>query len=118
MSRAPLEGVKVLDFTAMLPGAICTQFLADLGAEVIKIEPPEHGEAARGPKGTPPGGIFHITNRNKKSYAVDLKTEAGVAAVRRLVATAQVLVESFRPGVLARLGLGWEQARAINPALI
>lgn len=118
MSRAPLEGVKVLDFTAMLPGAICTQFLADLGAEVIKIEPPEHGEAARGPKGTPPGGIFHITNRNKKSYAIDLKTEAGVAAVRRLVATAQVLVESFRPGVLARLGLGWEQARAINPALI
>lgn len=118
MSRAPLEGVKVLDFTAMLPGAICTQFLADLGADVTKIEPPEHGEAARGPKGTPPGGIFHVTNRNKKSYAIDLKSEAGVATVRRLIAGAQVLVESFRPGVLARLGLGWEQARAINPALI
>lgn len=118
MSRAPLEGVIVLDFTAMLPGAICTQFLADLGAEVTKIEPPEHGEAARGPKGTPPGGIFHVTNRNKKSYAIDLKTAGGVETVRRLIARAQVLVESFRPGVLARLGLGWDDARAINPALI
>ncbi|MDE2597158.1 MAG: CoA transferase [Sphingomonadales bacterium] len=118
MSRAPLQGVRVLDFTAMLPGAICTQFLADLGADVVKIEPPEHGEAARGPKGTPPGGIFHVTNRNKKSYAIDLKQPAGVEAVRGLIAGAQVLVESFRPGVLARLGLGWEQARAVNPALI
>ena len=118
MARAPLEGVRVLDFTAMLPGAICTQFLADLGADVVKIEPPEHGEAARGPKGTPPGGIFHVTNRNKKSYAIDLKQAEGVDTIRCLIAGAQVLVESFRPGVLARLGLGWEQARAINPALI
>lgn len=118
MTRAPLEGVKVIDFTAMLPGAICTLFLADLGAEVIKIEPPETGEAARGPKGTPPGGIFHVTNRNKKSVAVDLKSPEGVAAVRRLIRQAQILVESFRPGVLARLGLGWEEVRGINPALI
>lgn len=118
MANAPLEGVRVLDFTAMLPGAICTQFLADLGAEVVKIEPPEHGEAARGPKGTPPGGIFHVTNRNKKSYAINLKQADGVETVRRLIAQAQVLVESFRPGVLTRLGLGWEHARAINPALI
>lgn len=118
MNRAPLEGIRVLDFTAMLPGAMCTQYLADLGAEVIKIEPPEHGEAARGPKGTPPGGIFHITNRNKKSYAIDLKSEAGVAAVRKLIGEAQVLVESFRPGVLTRLGLGWEVAHHLNPALV
>lgn len=118
MARAPLEGIRVLDFTAMLPGAICTQFLADLGAEVTKIEPPEHGEAARGPKGTPPGGIYHVTNRNKKSYAIDLKAAKGIETVRQLIAGAQVLVESFRPGVMARLGLGWDQARAINPALI
>jgi len=118
MSRAPLQGVRVLDFTAMLPGAVCTQYLADLGAEVTKIEPPEHGEAARGPKGTPPGGMFHITNRNKRSYAIDLKDPAGAAAVRRLMADADVLVESFRPGVMARLGLGWDEARAINPAMI
>jgi len=118
MSRAPLEGVRILDLTAMLPGAICTQFLADLGAEVTKIEPPEHGEAARGPKGTPPGGIYHVTNRNKRSYAIDLKQAAGVEAVRRLIAGADVLVESFRPGVLARLGLGWDDAKAINPRLV
>lgn len=118
MSRAPLEGIRVLDFTAMLPGALCTQYLADLGAEVIKIEPPEHGEAARGPAGTPPGGIFHVTNRNKKSVALDLKQSAGVEAVRTLIAGAQVLVESFRPGVLDRLGLGWEAVHRINPALI
>ena len=92
MSRAPLEGVRILDLTAMLPGAICTQFLADLGADVTKIEPPEHGEAARGPKGTPPGGIFHVTNRNKESCAIDLKSAAGVAAMRGLIGQAQVLV--------------------------
>lgn len=118
MARAPLEGVRVLDFTALLPGAICTQYLADLGAEVIKIEPPGHGDAARGPKGTPPGGIFHVTNRNKKSCAVDLKSPEGLSRVRALVAGAQVMVEGFRPGVMARLGLGWDEARALNPALI
>ncbi len=118
MSRPPLAGVRILDFTALLPGAICTQFLADLGAEVIKIEPPGHGDPARGPQGTPPGGIFHVTNRNKKSCAVDLKSPEGLARVEALIATAQVLVEGFRPGVMARLGIGWDQARAINPALI
>lgn len=118
MSRAPLEGVKILDFTSLLPGAICTQYLADLGADVVKIEPPGHGDAARGPKGTPPGGIFHVTNRNKKSCAVDLKSAKGLARVKELVAVAQVLVEGFRPGVMERLGLSWEAARAINPALV
>lgn len=118
MTGAPLTGVRVLDLTAMLPGAICTQYLADLGAEVTKIEPPVNGEAARGPAGTPMGGIFHVTNRNKRSYAIDLKQPDGVAAVRRLITDAQVLVESFRPGVLKRLGLGWDDVHAINPALV
>lgn len=118
MARAPLEGIRVLDFTAMLPGAMCTLYLADLGAEVTKIEPPGHGEAARGPQGTPPGGIFHVTNRNKRSCAIDLKQPEGVAIVRQLIGEADVLVESFRPGVLARLGLGWEDARVLNPRLV
>ena len=118
MTRAPHEGVSILDFTALLPGAICTQFLADLGAEVIKIEPPVTGDPARGPQGTPPGGIFHVTNRNKKSCAVDLKSPEGLARVRAMVADVQVLVEGFRPGVMARLGLGWDEVRGINPALI
>lgn len=118
VSRPPLTGVRVLDFTSLLPGAVCTQFLSDLGADVIKIEPPGHGDAARGPKGTPPGGIFHVTNRNKKSCVVDLKSVDGLARVKALIAEAQVLVEGFRPGVMTRLGLGWNEARSINPALV
>lgn len=118
MTRAPLEGVRILDFAGLLPGAICTQFLADLGAEVIKIEPPVHGDSARTLLGTLPGGIFHITNRNKKSCEVDLKSAEGLARVRAMLADVQVLVEGFRPGVMARLGLGWDEVRAINPALI
>ena len=118
MAHAPLDGVKVLDFTAMLPGAICTLYLADLGAEVTKIEPPGTGEAARGPQGTPPGGIFHVTNRNKRSVTADLKSAAGAALVRAMVAQTDILVEGFRPGVMARLGLGWDDLRAINPRLI
>lgn len=118
MSRAPLAGIRILDFTAMLPGAICTQYLADLGAEVTKIEPPGHGEAARGNNTSQPSGIFHVTNRNKRSYAIDLKQADGVEMVLRLIAGADILVESFRPGVLTRLGLGWDDARAVNPRLV
>ena len=118
MARAPLEGVTVLDFTAMLPGAICTLYLADLGADVTKIEPPETGEAARGPKGTPPGGIFHVTNRNKRSVTANLKSAEGVAVVRALVAEADIVVEGFRPGVMARLGLGYDDLKTINPRLV
>jgi len=114
----PLAGIRVADFSHVMAGPYASHLLRLMGAEVIKIEPPGHGEAARGPKGTPPGGIFHVTNRNKMSVALDLKQPEGLAAARRLIADSQVLVESFRPGVLARLGLGWEQARAINPALI
>lgn len=118
MSRPPLAGVRVLDFTQLLPGAVCTMYLADLGAQVTKIEPPGSGEAARGPAGTPPGGIFHITNRNKRSLALDLKQADAVAAVRKLIAQADVIVEGFRPGVMARFGLSYDDARAINPAIV
>ncbi|MDT0576019.1 CaiB/BaiF CoA-transferase family protein [Croceicoccus sp. F390] len=118
MAGEPLAGVSVLDFTALLPGAVCTQFLADLGADVVKVEPPGTGDAARGPAGSPPGGIFHMTNRNKRSVVLDLKDEAGLATARRMIAKADVLVEGFRPGVMARLGLGWDEAQAINPALV
>lgn len=113
----PLSGVRVLDFTALLPGAICTQFLADLGADVTKIEPPG-GDAARGPKGTPLGGIFHVTNRNKRSFVADLKQPDMVETVRRLIENTDILVEGFRPGVMARFGLGYAEASAINPRLI
>jgi alpha-methylacyl-CoA racemase len=118
MSRPPLAGVTIVDFTALLPGAVCTQYLADLGADVTKIEPAGHGDAARGPAGSLPGGIFHITNRNKRSMTADLKSTQGQALARQLIAAADVLVEGFRPGVMARFGLGWEDARTLNPSLI
>ncbi len=118
MSRPPLSGVRVLDFSQLLPGAVCTMYLADLGAEVTKVEPTGAGEAARGPEGTPPGGIFHITNRNKRSLALDLKQPESVAIIRKLVAEMDVVVEGFRPGVMARFGLGYDDLRAINPAIV
>lgn len=117
-SRPPLAGVRVLDFTALLPGAMCTLYLADLGADVIKVEPPVTGEAARGPAGTPPGGIFHVTNRNKRSITLDLKNPEQNAQARRLIAESDVMVESFRPGVMARLGLDYATMAALNPRLV
>ena len=96
MLHPPLAGIRVLDFTQLLPGVVCTMYLADLGVEVTKIEPPGAGDAARGPEGTPPGGIFHITNRNKRSLALDLKQAKAVEIVRLLVADADVVVEGNR----------------------
>ena len=118
MSSSPLAGVRILDFTALLPGAVCTMYLADLGADVIKIEPPEHGDAARGPKGTPPSGMFVTTNRNKRSLAIDLKQPESVQLIEKLLAETDVLVEGFRPGVMARFGLDYARLAAINPRLV
>jgi crotonobetainyl-CoA:carnitine CoA-transferase CaiB-like acyl-CoA transferase len=116
----PLHGVRVLDLTRLLPGAICTLMLADLGADVIKIENPESGDYARW---TPPlidgyGAYFHATNRNKRSVTLDLKREDGRAALHKLAASADVLIESFRPGVMARLGCDYPTLSAVNPRLI
>src|SRR6516162_10647577 len=120
MSTAPLKGVRVLDLTRLLPGGYATQALADLGADVLKIEEPGQGDYARV---TPPfargvGQAFLAVNRNKRSAAFNLKHPAGREALLRLVESADVLVESFRPGVMARLGLSWETLRARNPRLI
>jgi crotonobetainyl-CoA:carnitine CoA-transferase CaiB-like acyl-CoA transferase len=120
MSTAPLEGAHVLDLTRLLPGGYATQMLADLGADVLKIEEPGQGDYARV---TPPfargvGQAFLAVNRNKRSAALNLKHPAGREALLRLVDGADVLVESFRPGVMARLGLDWESLRERNPRLI
>jgi crotonobetainyl-CoA:carnitine CoA-transferase CaiB-like acyl-CoA transferase len=120
MSTPPLKGVNVLDLTRLLPGGYATQALADLGADVLKIEEPGQGDYARV---TPPfarrvGQAFLAVNRNKRSAALNLKHPAGREALLRLVESADVLVESFRPGVMARLGLSWETLRARNPRLI
>ncbi len=115
-----LSGITVLDLTRLLPGAVATQWLADFGAEVIKIEQPGIGDGARHTfaaegKENP---IFALTNRGKKSVEVDLKDPAGKAAFLKLASSADVVVEGFRPDVMDRLGVGWDVLHKVNPRLI
>jgi glutaryl-CoA transferase len=116
----PLAGITVVDLTRVLAGPYCTMLLADMGAEVIKIESPRGGDDVRGfpPIANGWSSYFLGLNRNKKSVALDLQTAGGQDALRRLVARADVLVENYRPGGLARLGFGYEAVREINPRLI
>jgi crotonobetainyl-CoA:carnitine CoA-transferase CaiB-like acyl-CoA transferase len=115
----PLAGLLVLDFTTLLPGPLATLMLAEAGAEVIKIERPE-GEAMRamGPQWQGEGAAFALLNRGKTSLALDLKSATGRRQLDPLLARADILVEQFRPGVMAALGLGYETVRTINPRLI
>jgi crotonobetainyl-CoA:carnitine CoA-transferase CaiB-like acyl-CoA transferase len=119
-SDLPLKGMKVIDFTRVLAGPLCTMLLGDMGAEVIKIEDPRHGDDTRewAPFVAGWSTYFLGVNRNKKSVAIDLKSADGAAWLKDLVRTADVLVENFRPGTLARLGLGPDEARAMNDRLI
>ena len=120
LSNQPLAGIRVLDLTSFLSGPYCTQILADLGAEVIKLESPE-GDSSRI---IPPyfveedSAYFLANNRTKESVVVDLKNPAGVSVARRLIDEVDVVVENFRPGVLSRLGLDHESIRSENPSLI
>jgi crotonobetainyl-CoA:carnitine CoA-transferase CaiB-like acyl-CoA transferase len=109
----PLAGVRVADFSMFVPGPFASSILADLGAEVIKVEPPR-GDPGRGY--VPPQ--FHTENRNKRSLALDLKHPASSDVVRRLVGKADVVVEGFRPGVAKRLGIDYESLRKHNPRLV
>ena len=115
----PLEGVKVLDFSTLLPGPMCTLLLADAGADVIKIERAQ-GDEMRSyvPKFGTDSVNFALLNRGKKSIVADLKSPEVRARLETLLREADVLVEQFRPGVMDRLGLGAEALRAINPNLI
>ena len=114
MTNPLLEGVRILDLTRLLPGPFCTQYMAQLGAEVIKIEEPDGGDYTR--RQFPE--LFALINRGKQSVTLDLRTERDVASFKRLVATADVVVESFRPGVMERLGCGYETLKALNPRLV
>ena len=116
----PLAGIRILDLTRLLPGAVATFILRQLGAEVIKVEEPTHGDYARW---MPPlhdglGIFFRSCNRGKKSLALDLKSADGQAVLHRLAQNADVLIEGFRPGVAARLGADYESLRQINPQLV
>ena len=114
-----LGRIRVLDFTTTIAGPHCTRLLADLGAEVIKIEPPDGDMMrTRPPLRNGASTSFGQLNAGKKSVTLDLKTSAAVEAVRRLVATADVVVENFRPGVMRRFGLDYEALRPLKPDLI
>lgn len=116
----PLSGIRVLDFSTLLPGPMATLLLAEAGAEVIKIERPGSGEDMRHylPKVGPDAVNFAMLNRGKRSLAIDLKAADAVAKLTPLIAEADVLVEQFRPGVMDRLGLGYEALKSVNPRLI
>jgi crotonobetainyl-CoA:carnitine CoA-transferase CaiB-like acyl-CoA transferase len=119
----PLDGVKVVDLSRILAGPYCTQYLGEMGADVIKVEPPGHGDDTRlwGPPfvGETNEAVYYLAaNRNKRGIVLDLKSERGQDAVRRLVADADVLVENFRPGTLEKWGLEYAKLAELNPRLI
>ena len=118
--RQPLSGIKILDFSTLLPGPLATLILAEAGAEVIKIERPGRGDEMRSyvPKFGADSVNFALLNRGKKSIAIDLKDTAAREALMPLLREADVVVEQFRPGVMDRLGLGYEALNAINPRII
>ncbi|MEQ1438943.1 CaiB/BaiF CoA-transferase family protein [Fontimonas sp. SYSU GA230001] len=108
-----LKGVRVLDLSRLLPGPFCTLYLAQMGAEIIKIEEPDGGDYARG---TPE--LFSLVNRGKKSVTLDLRADADRARFLELVKTADVVLESFRPGVMARFGCDYDSLKKLNPKLV
>jgi alpha-methylacyl-CoA racemase len=116
----PLAGITVLDFSTLLPGPLASLMLAEAGAEVIRIERPNGGDEMRGyePRFGTDSANFAMLNRGKKSIAIDLKQAGAYDRLRPLLARADVLVEQFRPGVMQRLGLGYERLRGINRGLI
>ena len=119
-ATGPLRDVRVIDLSTIVSGPLCAQILGDLGADVIKIESPI-GDTTRYMGGQRKGdltGFFAQMNRNKRSVVLDLKSEQGAAALRRMVARADVVLENFRPDVMDRLGLGYETLAKENPRLI
>ena len=116
----PLTGVTVLDLTRLLPGGFCTGLLGDLGADVVKVEDTGMGDYMRfgGASIGPYSGAHWVLNRNKRSMRLNLKLPEGVAVLERLASSADVLVEGFRPGVMDKLGVGYEDLRQANAALV
>ncbi len=117
----PLSGIRILDLSRLLPGAYATQMMADFGADVIKVEEPGMGDYGRFMPPQGPGGMslyFVAINRNKRSITLNLKTERGREIFLKMVGYADVVLESFRPGVMERLGLGYEQLKTHHPGII
>lgn len=120
MSEGPLAGVRVVDLTAVVMGPYCTQIMADMGADVIKVEPPEGDITRYVAEGPSPGmnGVFVNVNRGKRSVVLDLRTEQGTAALRALVATADVFIHSMRAKAIAKLGFDYDSVAALNPRVV
>ena len=120
MRAKPLDGIKVLDLSRLLPGALCTQHLADMGADVLKIEDPGLGDYSRWIKPVMKvhSGFFLTVSRNKRAIKLDLKRAEGKEIFSKLVRDADVVFESFRPGVVDRLGIGYDDVRQINPRIV
>jgi len=118
--RRPLEGIRVLELAQVVAGPFCGTLMAEFGAEVIKTEIPGKGDDLRrlGPSEDGTSYWFAVDNRNKKLMTLDLHTARGQDIVRRLVPRCDVVLENFRPGVLERWGLGWEDLHALNPRLV
>ena len=116
VTAAPLAGLRVLEFTHTIMGPTAGLVLADLGADVIKVEPAPHGDHTRTLGGFA-AGFFAAFNRNKRSVALDLKRPEGQAAVHRLVEHADIVLENYGPGTMERLGCGYEALAARNPRL-
>ena len=117
----PLDGIRIVDLSRILAGPYCSMLLGDMGAEIIKIESPDHGDDTRG--WGPPfidgeSAYFLSINRNKKSLTLNLKAGQGKDILTRLIGLSDVLIENFRPGTLGRLGFGYEQVRAMNPRMV
>ena len=121
-AKLPLDGIRVIDFTQVMMGPVCTQMLGDYGADVIKIEKPGTGDLSRTSFPNDPAGlvgpVFCSLNRNKRSIVLDTRSAEGKAAVLKLCETADVVVNNFRAGVMDRLGFGYEALSKINPRLI
>lgn len=115
-----LDGVRVLDLTRLLPGGVCTMLLADMGADIIKVEDPQGGDYARWmpPQVDGMGAFFRASNRNKRSIIINLKEPVGQQVFHRLVEQADVVLEGFRPGVTARLNVDYDTLKAINPRIV
>ncbi len=118
----PLSGVRVLDVSQVMAGPFCSMLLGDMGADVIKIEPPGSGDQTRGAmgfkmKGSDSMGFLNM-NRNKRSIAINLKSAAGRELLHQLARSADILIENYRPGVMRKLGCGYEDLRAVNPKLV
>jgi crotonobetainyl-CoA:carnitine CoA-transferase CaiB-like acyl-CoA transferase len=115
-----LEGIRIVDLTRLLPGPVCTMYLADMGAEVIKIEDTVSGDYTRWdvPKVKENSAYFLLLNRNKKSMRLNLKVPEGIEVFCRLVRQADVIVEQFRPGVVEKLGVDYASMKRINPGIV